>query len=115
MSRAGKGCQLRFSLRLEAYQTYRLQEYRKELPAADEKKLSACETLINKDLAVLRMVLYRGHALEKLAAVPPFPPKLQGAMERAGTVTDEQFQRGTHGNQRARRKGMDSGHLPRST
>jgi len=26
-----------------------------------------------------------------LAAVPPFPPKLQGAMERAGTVTEEQF------------------------
>ncbi len=76
---------------LEAYQTYRLQEYRKEFPDADEKKLSACETLINKDLAVLRMVLYRGHALEKLAAVPPFPPKLQGAMERAGTVTEEQF------------------------
>lgn len=91
MSRAGKGCQLRFSLRLEAYQTYRLQEYRKEFPDADEKKLSACETPINKDLAVLRMVLYRGHALEKLAAVPPFPPKLQGAMERAGTVTEEQF------------------------
>ena len=76
---------------MEAYQTYRLQEYRKEFPDANEKKLSACETLINKDLAVLRMVLYRGHALEKLASVPPFPPKLQGALERTGTVTEEQF------------------------
>lgn len=76
---------------LEAYQSHRLQEYRKEFPDAKEKKLSACESQINKDLAVLRMVLYRGHAMEKLAAVPPFPPPLQGAMERTGTVTDEQF------------------------
>lgn len=76
---------------LEAYQSHRMTCYRKEFPDAHEAKISACESAVNKDLAVLRMILYRGHTLEKLDAVPPFPAKLQGAMERCGTITEEQF------------------------
>jgi len=85
-----RACQIRRA-DLESYQTHRMEIYRKQFPDASEKKISACETQVNTDLAVLRMILYRGHALEKLQAVPPFPPKLQGAMERSGTITEEQF------------------------
>ncbi len=76
---------------LEEYQSHRMEAYRREFPDASQKKLLACETAVNKDLAVLRMILYRGRALEKLDTVPPFPPKLPGAMERTGTISDEQF------------------------
>ncbi len=85
-----RACQIRRA-DLEAYQTHRMEIYRQQFPDASEKKLSACETQVNTDLDVLRMILYRGHALEKLQAVPPFPPKLQGAMERTGTIIEEQF------------------------
>ena len=85
-----RACQIRRA-DLESYQTHRMEIYRKQFPDANEKKISACETQVNTDLAVLRMILYRGHALEKLQSVPPFPPTLQGAMERSGTVTEEQF------------------------
>jgi integrase len=76
---------------LEDYQSRRMVFYREQFPDATEKKLSACETQVNTDLNVLRMILYRGHALEKLASVPPFPSPLQGAMERTGTVTETQY------------------------
>lgn len=47
--------------------------------------------MVNRDLAVLRMILNRGRHLEKIVSAPPFPPKLGGALERCGTISEVQF------------------------
>lgn len=77
---------------LTAYQSQRMEYYRKTFPNATPKKLAACETAVNGDLAALRMMFYKGKELEKVDIVPTFPKKLNGALEREGTVTEEQFQ-----------------------
>lgn len=77
---------------LTVYQAQRMDCYRKRLPDATPKKLAACETAVNSDLAALRMMFYRGKKNEKIDVVPTFPEKLSGAMDREGTVTEEQFQ-----------------------
>ena len=76
---------------LVAYRTHRQAFYRKTFPNATEKKMRACDSAINSDMAALRMMFYRGKELDKLDVVPNFPQKLSGALEREGTVTSEQF------------------------
>jgi integrase len=76
---------------LVAYRTQRQAFYRKAFPSAGEKKIRACDSAINSDMAALRMMFYRGKELDKLDLVPNFPHKLSGALEREGTVTPEQF------------------------
>ena len=66
--------------------------YREKFPGATTKKLAACETAVNSDLAALRMMFYKGKELDKVDTVPTFPKKLPGSLEREGTVTDEMFQ-----------------------
>ena len=77
---------------LNAYQAERMNCYRKLFPEASPKKMSACQSAVNSDLAALRMMFYKGKELEKIDVVPTFPKKLDGAMERVGTVTEEQYQ-----------------------
>jgi integrase len=76
---------------LVAYQSHQMDEYRKKFPDASEKKIAACESAVNSDLAALRMMFYKGKELDKIESVPTFPKKLNGALEREGTVTEEQF------------------------
>ena len=77
---------------LVAYQTQRMDAYRKKFPNATAKKLAACESAVNSDLAALRMMFYKGKKLDKVDVVPTFPEKLGGALEREGTISPEQFQ-----------------------
>jgi integrase len=76
---------------LTAYQTKRMEFYREQFPEASPKKLSACETNVNGDLSALRMMFSLGKQLEKIDIIPTFPKMFDGAMEREGTVTREQF------------------------
>ncbi|HEY2118476.1 MAG TPA: tyrosine-type recombinase/integrase [Candidatus Acidoferrum sp.] len=77
---------------LTAYQLQRMEYYWKRFPDATQKKISACETAVNGDLAALRMMFYRGKRQEKIDVVPTFPEQFIGAGEREGTVNEEQFQ-----------------------
>jgi len=76
---------------LEAYQAERMAYYREKYPSATPRKIAACENAVNGDLAALRMMFRFAKRLEKIDIVPSFPEEFEGAQEREGTVTDEQF------------------------
>jgi len=78
---------------LTDYQNCQMNRFRAAHPDAAADELARAEGRTNKDLAVLKMCLRRGAALEKLDRVPSFPEKLRGLKERTGTITHEAFER----------------------
>lgn len=77
---------------LSSYQTYRMGKYRVQFKDADAEKLQACEGQVNKDMRLLKSILYHAQEIEKLKIVPSFPKDLMGPKEREGTISEYQYQ-----------------------